>query len=188
MQYLTEAETSFGQSAGRHKDLSTALEKTLLEWMQPANSQSTRCAALLTIAAAVCLSPPSHSQGGAEQQSGSKRFDVRDDRCWQQSSIKEVLPFALATAIVSDESQQGAADEAGKDQQSFLLARLDCLLQRDAALVNALLQALPEAVRLSRYHLSDLTNVRENKQRGDPKLAILQVDIWYGGSLEHPGT
>ena len=126
------------------------LQKTVVEWMQPASSNATLCTALLTIAAAIQLTPQNTSLPSTRAQPGSVQSGCEDSHFWEQSSVRDLLPSALARAIVSQESLEEASGEAEQDTQKVLLARVHGLLQPDTAMVSMLLQAIPEEVKIAR--------------------------------------
>ena len=120
--------------------------------MQPASSHSLRCGALLILAAAIKLP----LQSPAPKSSPGKQPDSLDSgptagQFWQSSSFRNLLPAALATAVVCQESSQELSEEDGLDSTDVLLPDLSCLLQNDLALVSAFVSALPAAAEVSRY-------------------------------------
>ena len=118
-------------------------------WMQPASSNAALCAALLIIAAAIQSGPRNISLSNTDRQPGTVHSDLEDSQFWHHSSIRDVLPSALARALVSQDSMQDGSGEAAQDMERILLARVHCLVQQDSV-VSALLHAIPEEVNIAR--------------------------------------
>lgn len=93
-----------------------------------------------------------------KKETGSEDSRSEDGRYWQQSCVRELVPSSLARALVSVQSWQESSNKALKGDQNPLLAKVHLLLQQDAAMVKAQLQAIPEEVEAARYPLMSIHN------------------------------